>query len=240
MPGYPLADAIALWPMNCLGRGIFDASGHRHTGFLQNSINWTSAGRNGFALDLSGVNGWVSVTNHRDFTPALVPFSISAWVNMRDATQFPIAVKGRMFTNGEYRLMARAGDILSFILLDESVVNGYIGRAYSVALTAWENTWIHIVATYDGGIVSNGVRIYLNGVQVDDTDQTGAGTFVSCEYLDGPLALGHDNNTYFADGLIDNVIVWRRELAAFEVALLYRKQSCMFPENIMPEFGIVA
>jgi len=101
------------------------------------------------------------------------PFSVSAWVNMDDATSFMIANKGIYNTDGEWSLYIDSSDKFRLILRDESVASCQIGRKYDTVLTSYEDTWIHLVATYDGsgGVdAEDGINIYLNGVAVDDTD----------------------------------------------------------------------
>ena len=46
------------------------------------------------------------------------PFSISAWVNMDDASNFPVFAKGDVGADLEYRLITDGSDLLSFILYD--------------------------------------------------------------------------------------------------------------------------
>jgi hypothetical protein len=45
----------------------------------------------------------------------------------------------------------------------------YIGRYYNTALTAYQNTFVTVIVTYDGSEASTGIKIYFLGSQVDDT-----------------------------------------------------------------------
>jgi hypothetical protein len=55
------------------------------------------------------------------------PFSISAWINMDDATRFRIASKFNSSSNNEYIFTTSASDLLALNLYDESL-GGHIGR----------------------------------------------------------------------------------------------------------------
>jgi len=235
--GHLLADSIALWPMNSRGSRIFDLSGRGHTGVLQAGTSWTpgTSGRHGPAVDFNGINGHVVVPDHDDFTPILTPFTINSWVFMRDATSFRIASKGVYNIDGEWVFgVSAAADELYVYFMDESEDDCRIGR-YGSALTGYENQWIHLGFTFDGGNQSSGFGLYFNGVRVDDRDlESNPGSFVAVENLPGPVWIGRYSMSY-ANGLIENVIIWRRELSAYEMALLYIEQSCMFRENIIPE-----
>ena len=154
------------------------------------------------------------------------PFSVSAWVNMDDATSFMIANKGIYNTDGEWSLYIDSSDKFRLILRDESVASCQIGRKYDTVLTSYEDTWIHLVATYDGsgGVdAEDGINIYLNGVAVDDTDVKN-GTYVAMENLTHDVWIGRYDTTY-AEGQISNFKIFNRELSTAEIELLYDREK---------------
>jgi len=157
------------------------------------------------------------------------PFSVSAWVNMDDATSFMIANKGIYNTDGEWSLYIDSSDKFRLILRDESVASCQIGRKYDTVLTSYEDTWIHLVATYDGsgGVdAEDGINIYLNGVAVDDTDVKN-GTYVAMENLTHDVWIGRYSTTY-AEGQISNLKIWKNELTSTQVEYLYSKEVNKF------------
>ncbi|GAI16215.1 unnamed protein product, partial [marine sediment metagenome] len=121
-----------------------------------------------YVQNFAGPNLCDITIDYVSITP-VKPFSISAWVNMHDATRFYIATKGVYNVDCEWQFRTHDDDKLHFRLCDESVDNCYLGRKYDTALTAYENQWLHFVATYNGGTSSNDIKIYLNGKQVDDS-----------------------------------------------------------------------
>ena len=145
------------------------------------------------------------------------PFSISTWVKMDDATKFR-AIGKYGATNIEYLLGTGSTDILVFNLYDNST-GGRIGRQYSNAITSFEGQWIHLAATYNGNSSTSGLKIYLNGTRVDDTNST-FGTYVAMENTAQPLFIGKLTTTY-ADGNIDETAVFNSELSASDVTSIY-------------------
>lgn len=197
-----------------------DSSGNDHDGILQEDTSDASVtGKILTAFDFDGSADYIEIGDHADFTPALTPFSASIWLNPHGTTSLPIVNKGVYNTDGEWRFYLSAADKIIANFFDESVANCYIGRKYNTALTSYQNTWIHLVMTYDGGTASSGVKIYLNGVRIDDTDDEN-GTFVAVEDLTHAVWIGYDGTNY-ADGLIDNVMFFSTELDQAEVNFLY-------------------
>ena len=81
---------------------------------------------------------------------------------MADASTKFIISKNNVI-NQEYAIFTNSSDELCFGLYDDSE-NAVIGRK-TAAITAYENTWVHIVCTYDGSQASSGVKIYIAGTQ---------------------------------------------------------------------------
>jgi hypothetical protein len=192
---------------------LFDYSLNGHIG----TVTGTSPSFKYPGIDLPGTNEHIVVADHADFTPALTPLSIRIWVYMHDATNFILASKGLYNTDGEWLFALSGSDTLFFNVYDESVDNCRIGRLTSSTLTSYENTWVRLVVTYNGGTLSSGVKLYLNAAQIDDGNfQTNAGSFVSVENLDHDVWIGR-SNTVYANGLIDELMIDKKELSATEI-----------------------
>lgn len=201
---------------------IEDSSGNDHDGLAQQDSDAISvAGVVKTALEFNGSSDYIIVSDHDDFTPALTPFSISEWVNMDDATNFILASKGVFNTDGEWELFISTDDKLYIRFMDESVADCRIGRSTSGTLTSYQNQWINIVMTYDGGTVNSGIKLYLNGVRVDDQDwDLNPGSFVAVENLAHDVWIGR-YSTVYGNGTIDNVYFFAAELTQDEVNILY-------------------
>lgn len=178
------------------------------------------------AMDFNGTTDYISITDTDNLSfgdgTDDSPFSISAWVNMDDATNFMIASKGVLNTDAEWIFYIISDDKLRFRIFDESVTNTYEGRLYNTALTSYEGIWIHLVGTYDGrgGVdAEDGMNIYLNGVAVDDNNAS-SGIYVAIENLDHDVWIGRYSSDY-VNGKIDEVRIYNRVLSQTEITQLY-------------------
>lgn len=196
--------------------GLFsDAAGDPNT----DAHDVTGIGNVNTALDFDGTDDFIVVTDHADFTFALAPFSISAWVDMDSATNFVIASKGVLDTNGEWLFYCESNKYPALLVFDENTNDCYIGRKYGVAATA--DVWTHIVATYNGGTTSAGIKVYINGARMDNANlEASQGSFATMRNGNSAVHIGRCNTAY-ANGTIDNVIIFGKELSADNVKALY-------------------
>ena len=102
-------------------------------------------------------------------------------------------------------------------LYDESA-NAQIGRLDATALGQGQEALL--VATYDGSRSSAGMRIYLDGSRVDDTDNN-SGTYVAMENTAQEVQLGFYTGasaaTNYFDGKMAFVGMTGKELTQQEV-----------------------
>ena len=175
---------------------------------------------NEYSMQFDGSTDYLNVTDadNLSFGNGVTdsPFSISAWVKMTDATRFRIVNK--YDSNLEYLFSTGGTDRIAFNCYDNST-SARIGRQYSTALTSFEGQWIHLVATYNGSSSSSGLKIYLNGSRVDDTDSN-SGTYTAMENTTAPLEIGKNLTTY-ASGLIDETAIFNTELSASDVSDIF-------------------
>jgi len=117
-------------------------------------------------------------------------FTITAWVNMADATNFGIA-RRRTASIFEYMFWVDSDDKLKFRANDNmqaSNLNCHIGRRTVNTLTAYENTWTHLAVTYDASRSSSNIKLYINGSEVNSETTVGTSNsydqdFSGCEDL---------------------------------------------------------
>ena len=165
-----------------------------------------------------GDNDIFSFTNG---TGTDLPFSLSAWVYMHDATGFRVITK---YTTDnappiEWYLYTTGSGILRLRLYDVAA-SANIGRGYSVAMTNFENQWINIVGTYNANELNSGLKIYINGSRVDDQDAgTGSG-YQGMSNTDNPVRIGR-MGTGYANGEFSNVSIFNTELSLEQVEAIY-------------------
>ena len=227
---YPPPTLIAHYKMNdnLATDVIIDETGN-HNGAVKDaggtatSAFHSVAGKINLAQEFDGGDDYIEIPDHTDYTPALTPFSISAWVYMHDASNFKIASKGFYNTDGEWKIELDGADKVQIIFMDESVNSCRIGSKYNTALTSYQNQWIHLAATYNGGTSYTGVKLYLNAVRVDDTDAgTNPGSFVAVENLNHAIWIGR-YDTIEANGTIDNVMFFSQVLDKADITFLYNR-----------------
>jgi len=170
------------------------------------------------AQEFDAVDDHIEIPDHADFSPVLTPFSISAWINMDDSFTFEIVNKGVDYVDAEWRLFLLAYKI--YFRCYDNGNSAYISANYNSSLVAYENQWIHVVATYDGGSVVAGLKIYFNGSQVDNNPST-SGTFVAVENLGSDVRMCQYDKIFYANGTVDNMMFFNKELTALDVKLLY-------------------
>ena len=176
------------------------------------------------SIELDGTDDYVNVTDADNLSfgngTTDSPFSISAWVNMTDATRFYVVSKGLVFsTNYEYLLNTNASDKLGLYIYDSST-NGRKGRLYDTALTSYENQWIHICGTYNGNGFATGLKLYINGTQVDDVNSN-SGSYIAMENGNRPLNIGRTETGVYSYGKIDEVAIFNAELSSTDVTAIY-------------------
>lgn len=205
------------------GSTLIDVSGNGHNATLTGTPLQTLKG-----YDYNGTTDHAVIPDSNALSfgngTADSPFSVSAWVNMDDATSFNIINKGIYNSTGEYQFYIDSADLLKIKLFDESVDSCYVGRYYSDAMTRYEGILTHIVATYNGvggATASSGCKMYVNGIQVDDINsQNNQASYVAMENLTHDVWLGRYNVNY-ANGQIGETRIYNKELSAQEVKDAY-------------------
>ncbi len=205
LPSIPKPGLVGAWGFEeGAGTEATDLSGWSNDGTLADGVQRV-AGRFGAGLELSGADEWVEVPDSRrlDFTTQL---TLEAWVRPASAAPGWSTVLFKEQPSGfAYALYAStdAGVPSSYLF-----AGGPVGLDGPAALPA--GAWSHVATTYDGATV----RLYVDGAEVASRPQTGA---VSTS--DGPLHIGgNDVWGEWFEGRVDEVRVYRRALAASEIA----------------------
>lgn len=219
--------AIAQWKMNddAATATILDAAGSYNgtisdiTGTATSAFH-SASGITSTAMDLDGTDDYIYIADAAAFTPAGTEISISAWIYIEDRGGFSIINKIEA-NKEEWAFGLDASDYLTFEVWDQSETT-YIGRYFQSSLLEYIDSWIHVVATYDGGITCASCKLYLHGTQVDDQDFGAGGTFAACEDLTSEIWVGRKGSGY-TDCRIDNIIIYDAVLTPSQVDGLYNE-----------------
>ncbi len=224
-------DAVAHWKMNdnAVSTTVVDSMGNHNGDFNDatgdpNTSAHTIAGKIDTTLDFDGTDDYIEVADHNDFSfgdgSTDSPFSISAWVYMDDISRFTIVCKWSL-TGREW--MFRTGSTITagrfyFQCYDHEVacvdIQAYTTTAFSTG------QWYHVVATYNASGVHTGLSIYVNG-QKQAVTSTVNGIYVAMKNLTMPVLIGTNIDIGYANGKIDNVMIFNTALSADEVKRLY-------------------
>lgn len=204
-----------------MGTSIIDSTGNSPDGTNIGTATYVSSkGSNStgsYALDFDGANDYIRIPDSDILTlnASGQKFSFGMWTYMHDATTFRLGGKREGGVPTEFFFTIDGSDLPRAQIYDCD--GDWIGRT-GTSVTADENIWTHFAITYSGNGLANGVKIFRNGVAIDNLDTT-SGTFNGiCDYPDVDLEIGSINNgTDKADGLIDEVFFYRKQLTATQI-----------------------
>lgn len=190
----------------------------------------------GPSLSFDGSSSYLEVGDDAklSFTDSVndLPFTVSGWIKMTDATSCPICAKYSTSASiREWYFTTSSSDKLRLVVIDTSA-NSTVIESDS-ALTTYEGQWIHVAVTYGGAGPSAGsgaaftanmsggnAAVYINGVSVAVTATDNA-SYTGMSDTSAPFWVGRQN-TQYANGEIRQTTIHNRELSAAEVETLFR------------------
>jgi len=162
-----------------------------------------------------------------------LPFSISAWVNMDDATNFVVASKFTTVSGGEWMLNCEGDDLRLYL---QTSSGNSMKRLSASAITGYEGQWVHLAATYagtSGGVFSSagdGITLFVNGQPVAMDAAVEAGTYAGMANGTQAVRIGSQQSV-FSKGSIRDCKIFNRTLTDSEVAELARGNDLGFSEE---------
>ena len=178
-----------------------------------------------YALQLTGENSFVSISNHDGRLDLTRQFTIEAWFKPlsidRRATQGLIQATDDRLTGKDNQklddgwfLMLIGDNSWGFCVHNEEKGS----RGAFVPGTLELNTWVHIACTYDGKYI----RVYQNGKEVADLNHVGkrvsrfshifigewAAGATHKERTDTDKKIGFENSVTGFQGLVDEIRLW--------------------------------
>jgi carbon monoxide dehydrogenase subunit G len=210
------AGLIGYWAFN-EGTGVstIDSSGRNNTGTLVNGPIWT-AGKVSNALRFNATDNGNDdddprVVIGRNFDVSTLPFTLSAWINPVDFTDWRAIFSKR---DSPSRLAMRF-DIGLSQGNGQVYVNGATLLTFGYAPPT--NTWTHITVV----ATSSNTKLYVNGVLRKSIGAMKLGTKASANTVIGGTGEGPGGDNDPFKGMIDEVRVYNRALSASEVQNAY-------------------
>ena len=203
-------------------------------GTLTNSPSFTTD--KGGAIDFDGSNDYVTFGDDDAFSfgdgSNDSPLSIDAWINMDDATNFTVLVKGTYQNTGEFHFRTNASDKLHLVLYEGA---SYQAQLPDTAQTSLEGQWINVTATYNGvggGSANEGIKFYINSA-IQATSAATGGSYTAMENGSVALEIGRESRTSassytYSNGKIACVRLYGKELSQNEINQNFNAQRSRF------------
>lgn len=210
--------SIGLCKFNTTSKAIEVSDGTNWIVYDYDFISYPAVS-NEYAVDFPGSNEYMAIADADIFSLGNGSgtdnaFSISAWFNADSISTFIIAAKDKSGAREwEFRTISSQLHFYAF-----GTGGGYIGRNSSTTLSAGQ--WYHAVATYDASKANSGIKLYINGSQVDNGNYSG-GTYTSAANHTNQVWVGRSEISGIADGKIDEVAIFNSELSSSDVAAIY-------------------
>lgn len=217
------------------GTVVVDRSGNGNNGTRVGAPQNTE-GRFGQALRFNGTSNFVSIPN----TPSLRPttaITVSAWIKTLPKNLYPFIVSKKYDTDFESYGLSDFTDVgtnIGFCIKWGAMGNEYTcSGVASESLGFWNDSWVHVVGTYDKSFL----RIYVNGGEV------GSGTPETRDIFYGTspdnIFIGSfDAAKGFFSGSIDDVRIYNRALPPEDIFTLSQRGKHLIqaaPENSLSQ-----
>jgi hypothetical protein len=206
------------------GVNVRDSSDNSRDGITVNMEDgdWISGKLNN-ALDFDGIDESVNCGNIASFERTQ-KFSVEFWIKTNTTSASHI-ISRRSTVGGTqgWAVQTTTDGTLAFGLVSDSIG----GSVLSVRNTAPinNNTWNHIVITYDGRSVGNGVGFYINGVKDTNDIRTDALISTIITNLANCSIASRNNADSFFNGTLDEIIIYDMNISQSDVTARYNGGS---------------
>jgi hypothetical protein len=187
----------------------------QNNGMLVNAVTRTADGRQGAAVDFSGIDNYVAVPDARSLEAR--SFSVSVWIK-RNGGQGDWA---KVLSKGDPNVAPWGSYKLEFAGASDDTINWHIGFTDGSNLTVHNvrpipsGTWTHVVGVFSGSQLA----IYLDGTLEQTKSVRGRKTI----FLDSaPLTFGGRASLSSFSGDIDEVQYYNRALTSSDVQQIFK------------------
>lgn len=232
--GSPVGSAVAHYKfdegygstVNNSGNGGMSLNGTLGAG--SSAPSWTNDGKFGKALSFDGNDyAYVNDTTNSplDITQAI---TLSAWIYSTDTQSAYNKVVAKLkdaYYPYQLDFDGENDDKIYFILSD-----GSAKYAIKSDEDIPQNTWTHIVGTYDGSIM----KLYINGKIQSETLTANFNIYTN----NNPLYIGGRSDTQWFKGLIDEVKIYNYALSEDEIKAEYNRGAAMILGSLSDTSGL--
>ncbi|MBI4034140.1 MAG: LamG domain-containing protein [Candidatus Brennerbacteria bacterium] len=209
----------------------FDVSGGGYHGTLTGGTKRaTSTCKVSHCLDFDGSDDYVDLGDPSDGgLDAFTAMTVAGWFKFDTLKTAGLVGKGDADPaqpGVAYILWTRGGGDDAVFYINDDLNNGNINRSAADVLTA--GRWYHIAGTWDGGTTTSSIKVYIDGVQSDNSTVTEAQGFAAMRNSSLGTTVGRGlvgTVNQYVDGNIDDVRIYNRALSADEVQRLYNSTA---------------
>ena len=211
---------VAYWKMdeNLNSPVVWDSTGDmKHVGLLKNNISSINTSTrhvpgvvNG-ALSFDGIANYIETMSNYSLnfveSGVDVPFSVSMWI-------YPKSIAQNCFIRkvGVWSIYVNGGVVYGLM------ENGLNYRRWSSNISIIkENYWQNLTVTYDG--TATGFKVYVDGRYISSSVM--ASGYTAMANVNSVAYMATDENDYFFNGYMDNVLIVKKTLSIIEVEALY-------------------
>jgi len=193
------------------GTSAADASGNGHTGTLIGGTSWV-AGKQGDAVALDGVSGYVALPN--GLMDGLADFTVAAWVFWNAAATWEHVFSFGAGTDRYMKLAARGG---SGVPRFSMTITGSSGELIINGNSAFPTgTWVHVAVTLSGSLGT----LYVNGVAAGSNSSMVLAPFRIWQTNQNWIGRSQSAADPYFNGNIDDFRIYSGALSATDVASL--------------------
>ena len=196
------------------------------------------------SIDLDGIDDYINVSDNANLSfgngTTDLPFSISFWTKIAPTSQTTNVFLGKDSgsPNREYAIGMFGGSRkIRFFIKNQG---GNNQQSIDSTTTILDNTWYHIVVTYDGSAGSNaadGMTIYINGNAETPTNVV-KNTYTAMSNTSANFTIGKYNaSSSNINSTMDEVSIFDVELSSTEVTNIYNSGT---PNDISSISGLVS
>lgn len=206
------------------GTTLTDSGSGAHT--ASTNAAWLSGAscKQGACLSLNGTSQNATVNDAGDLSPTNgsgtdTPFSLTLWAFITSITPTQILigkVQPGSIGDGEWTLWLDNSTLYFQIYQGPVGNNILLGRSAPLTAGTHQGQWIHVAATYSASETNAGLKIYVNGTQID-TANASNGAYTGLINTACLVELGSQDGSTFLAGRLDEVKYFQRELTSADV-----------------------
>ncbi len=156
---------------------------------------------------LDGVDDYVSVANNTTIARTQT-ISYSIWVNLVDGSARQYIIGNQKSSNGGTGLSIESGGFLLFQVADGTNDSYFNSKVTNFTTYAPNNTWNHILATFDGA----NAKIFINGILRNNWSVTTPYTISN--YSDFWIGRRNANTSQLTNGKLDEIALFNTDQSA--------------------------